>query len=42
MIITTGSYTENDYSMKSNITISGGGTDLDISGDITGKRIGDC
>lgn len=39
---TTGSYTENDYAMKSNITITGGESAMDISGDISGKRIGDC
>jgi hypothetical protein len=38
----TGSYTENDYALKSSITITGGESAMDISGDISGKRIGDC
>lgn len=42
VVKTTGNYSQNDYALKSNITISGGGTAMDISGDITGKRIGDC
>ena len=42
VVETTGSYTENDYAMKSRITIIGGESAMDISGDISGKRIGDC
>ena len=42
MVQTTGSYTENDYAMKSSITIIGGESAMDISGDISGRRIGDC
>jgi len=42
VVETTGNYTDNDYAMKSNISITGGGKTMDISGDISGKRIGDC
>jgi hypothetical protein len=42
VVKTTGNYTENAYAMKSHIANTGGGTAMDISGDISGKRIGDC
>lgn len=39
---TTGSYTVSDYAMQTIIAITGGDSVINISGDISGKRIGDC